>query len=236
MTLWFKVDVGFLSHPKFVQAVHDGGSASVHLWASMMAFCKRHKTGGRLSHVAVNALPGPAQGRWRTRALQALLDAGLVVEASEGYAMHDYAEWNPESSRPEPHRPAVEPEPIQNRSRTDPEQTHDTADPPLVDRVLTNGSGSLTPAVDHHRARARAVPSQSKSKSKSESARRKSAPRWRCVADAFPEWKPTDFHAALARKYGKDLRIEAAKYRDHEFAVPKTDPDRTFNNWLRRQQ
>lgn len=319
MKLWVKLDVDFLLHPKFVAAVDKGGSAAVHLWASALAYAKKHRTGGRLSHVQVNAIPGPAQGRWRARALQALLDVGLLDQVADGYVLHDYADWHPAESRP-----AVEPEQSHRKDKADPEQSHDTKiePPPTPDPI--NDSADLASMPGASRARARAVPLQSKSKSgegaiprveraspsylvgfadgvdaapreawealardavtvppmparckcgatadecsvclddyghdccpscthgerrlqlvkpargvpKRKAPSAPAAPRrWRNVAHAFPDWQPNEFHAALAAKYGKNLKLEAAKYRDHEFKDPKTDPDKTFNNWLRR--
>lgn len=38
----------------------------------------------------------------------------------------------------------------------------------------------------------------------------------------------------IARELGVDLKLELANFRDHEFKDPKSDPDATFRNWLRR--
>ncbi len=227
---WFKVDVDFLTHPKFIRAIDQGGSAAVHLWASMMGYAKKHRTRGRLSHVEVNAIAGPAQGRWRVRALQALLDVGLIDQVDDGYQIHDYLEWNPETRSPGC------PEQSHDEDRTDPEQSHDAPDTPSAPSIPLSDSDGLRPLRGIPRARARAVPSQSKSKSESSLSapkRSRGAPRWRNVVEAFPEWQPNAFHEALARKYGRDLKLEAAKFKDHDFGVPRSDPDRTFNNWLR---
>lgn len=54
---------------------------------------------------------------------------------------------------------------------------------------------------------------------------------WRfCPSD----FEPTETHVALAAENGLDLAAELAEFRDHEFATPKTDPGKTFANWLRR--
>lgn len=47
------------------------------------------------------------------------------------------------------------------------------------------------------------------------------------------DWQPTDAHRAIARERGVDFELELAKFRDHEFATPKSDYDATFRNWLR---
>lgn len=53
---------------------------------------------------------------------------------------------------------------------------------------------------------------------------------WRfCPAD----WQPTDKHRALATELHVNLDREVVAFREWEFAKPKTDPDLTFNRWLR---
>lgn len=37
----------------------------------------------------------------------------------------------------------------------------------------------------------------------------------------------------MATALGVDLELEMAKFRDHQFRDPRTDPDATFRNWLR---
>lgn len=54
--------------------------------------------------------------------------------------------------------------------------------------------------------------------------------RWRF---APADWHPNEKHHELARERRVDLALELAKFRDHEFDKPKSDPDRTFANWLR---
>ena len=54
--------------------------------------------------------------------------------------------------------------------------------------------------------------------------------RWRRVPTG---WEPNDGHRALAIKLGVSFDTELAKYRDHDYGTPKTDPDATFRNWLR---
>ena len=54
--------------------------------------------------------------------------------------------------------------------------------------------------------------------------------RWRRVPE---DWNPKADHQTIAAQMGISLTLEAQKYRDHEFATPKTDPDATFRNWLR---
>lgn len=54
--------------------------------------------------------------------------------------------------------------------------------------------------------------------------------RWRvCPTD----WVPKPYHADLAAELHVNLAFERDKFRDHEFDKLKTDPDKTFANWLR---
>lgn len=47
------------------------------------------------------------------------------------------------------------------------------------------------------------------------------------------DWSPTDEHRELATESGVNLDAEVAKFRDWEFAQPKSDWHATFRNWLR---
>lgn len=60
--------------------------------------------------------------------------------------------------------------------------------------------------------------------------RPRSSKNWKFVPK---DWAPKDSHRELATKLRVDLEAEATKFRDHEFAKPKSDADRAFNTWLR---
>jgi hypothetical protein len=101
-------------------------------------------------------------------------------------------------------------------------------------------TGSSQPESAGARARARARASGSswvvpverdgeKSPSRHAGARR-ARPRSRFAPD---DWNPRDAERALAKQLGVSLDHELPKFRDHEFARPRQDWDRTFANWLR---
>jgi hypothetical protein len=46
-------------------------------------------------------------------------------------------------------------------------------------------------------------------------------------------WQPSPEHRQIARDLRIPFDLELAKFRDHEFTVPKRDPDATFRNWIR---
>src|SRR6188768_3552880 len=53
---------------------------------------------------------------------------------------------------------------------------------------------------------------------------------WRRVPES---WQPSPEHRQIARDLRIPFDLELAKFRDHEFTVPKRDPDATFRNWIR---
>lgn len=61
----------------------------------------------------------------------------------------------------------------------------------------------------------------------------KRGPLWNFVPD---DWQPKDRHRTLAVDMLVDVDAEAAKFRAHEFATPRSDPDRAFDGWLRRSR
>lgn len=216
---WLQVDDRFLDHPKVVRAVRLAGSPAVHLWLGLMSFCKQHLTDGVIPADMVDAVAGPAP-RWRGRALDALVEVGLIERDPSALRVHDYLVLN-ES------RESIERKASARRAKA--AASHDAY-------LASLGN---TPKTE--------TKTETKTKTKTETIvslvarqppRKVREPKpverkWSNVVEAFPDWAPNDMHAKLAAKYGKDLRIEAAKFRDHEFKVKKSNPDRTFNNWLR---
>lgn len=87
----------------------------------------------------------------------------------------------------------------------------------------TSATMALEPVPQWH-------PKQSKKQSRTN---QRATPRgWTRVPD---DWTgPTPKHREMVAGSGVDVDGEAAKFRDHDFAKPKKDPDRTFSNWLRQ--
>lgn len=48
------------------------------------------------------------------------------------------------------------------------------------------------------------------------------------------DWQPDEGHRRIALERGVDFGRELESFRDHEFAVPKSDWSAAFRNWLRR--
>lgn len=61
-------------------------------------------------------------------------------------------------------------------------------------------------------------------------ARRAKPRRWTRVP---ADWEPSADHVGIAAAEGVDYPRELAKFRDHEFAKPRSDADAAFRNWLR---
>jgi hypothetical protein len=232
---WIKLDDRLLAHPKFVRAERLAGSTALHLWLGLLAYCKQRLTDGFVPADMLAAIDGPAP-RWRARALDALVSVGLVHREPDGVRLHDYLAQN-ES------RQAIETK--QRERRLSVARPHGERGPSVArasgERVASAGLAKTKPKQSAG-SPVPGKPPETETETETETVReggkqprgKPRQPKWRNVADAHPDWKPNGFHEALAARYRRDLRLEAAKFRDHDFAVPKTDPDRAFNNWLRR--
>lgn len=241
---WLRLDDAHFEHRKLKRLFRDGGSGAAWayvLWIGILAYCKRHLTDGRIDALDLDSPKGPKRENARERAYELLVRCELVARGEDGsIQVADYAQWNEtradvlrarseDAARKAAWRKNrglhlvsqpdsdVAPSPcdsgVPSVSRT-PYPPH----PPPLPLPVVSGNAALalapTPAPKRKRAPATGT--------------------WRNVLKAFPDWQPNDYHEALAAKYSKDLRVEAAKFKDHFFKDPKEDPDKTFNNWLRR--
>ena len=125
------------------------------------------------------------------------------------------------------------------RSRTEANDATDPPsppDPPLPSQIssfsaLSAVSFPLLASLQGPESKRAHADDELETRSKSvANSERKRRPTWRRVS---PEWQPTAEHARIAHDRRVDLALEIAKFRDHEFATPKRDPDATFRNWLR---
>jgi DNA-binding transcriptional MocR family regulator len=97
------------------------------------------------------------------------------------------------------------------------------------DTYNTQEKASETPTETPTETAARQEQEVKKLRSTSKPTARR-AKSWRIVPD---DWMPTDRHRSLATELGVSLNGEEAKFRDHEFKEPKTDPNRAFSRWIR---
>jgi len=80
---WFKVDDGFWSHPKTLALTPH----AIALWVRAGSYCGKHLTDGYVAAAILPMLQGDHD------AAQELIDAGLWTPAKNGYAFHDWEQY-----------------------------------------------------------------------------------------------------------------------------------------------
>jgi hypothetical protein len=90
---YLQLDDDLLNHPKFVRADRLAPSSAVHLWLGLMSYCKRLLTDGVVPIDMLPRVNGPGP-RWRGRALDALIEVGLIERTETELRVHDFLEWN----------------------------------------------------------------------------------------------------------------------------------------------
>ena len=85
--VWFKVDDGFATHPKVVQA----GNAACGLWVRAGSWSAQQLTDGYIPSSMIAVLGG------RKAEAKRLVEVGLWLEESDGYQFH---QWNEEGRQP----------------------------------------------------------------------------------------------------------------------------------------
>lgn len=117
---WFRVDDSFPSHPK-VLAIPRGATRmrAVGLWTALGAWCAQQLTDGRFGrHMVAEQGGTPADARQ-------LVEVGLWEVTSDGYAFHDWADWQPTRAQVEADREAARARmrTARNKRRSSPEHT-----------------------------------------------------------------------------------------------------------------
>jgi hypothetical protein len=97
MIEFMRVHVSFLSHPKTIRATRRAGGPAVWLWLGLLAWMHQHD-GEAVPSDCLDKVEGPTAPRQRAKALQALIDTGLVDVEGDGYAVHDFEHWSSEKS------------------------------------------------------------------------------------------------------------------------------------------
>ena len=108
---WFKVDDSFSSHPK-VMAIPRGAARlrAIGLWTSLGTWCARQLTDGRFARHMVDEHGGTVADARR------LVEVGLWVTTKDGYAFHDWEDWQPTRAKVEDDRAAARERMRRNRS------------------------------------------------------------------------------------------------------------------------
>ena len=97
---WFKVDDRLWSHPKWMMLPIEAKA----LWVSAGSYCAMHETDGEISRQTLAiVLPNSRQ----TRAANALVEAGLWEQESDGYRFHEWAEYQPTKAQLDAERQAT---------------------------------------------------------------------------------------------------------------------------------
>lgn len=120
--------------------------------------------------------------------------------------------------------------------------------PPVSIRADTSDAGTTPPVVPMATAQVPPVPPEaegSEAEKKAEevapaplsaSRRKRRGPLWHFVP---PDWEPKDSHRREQRERGwpdEFFQRVLKSFRNHEFAQPKSDPDRTFTVWMTREK
>lgn len=222
---WFKVDDGFWSHPKTATL----SDAAVALWLRAGAYSCQHLTDGVIEKPVLRFVG--AEG-----AAAELVDAGLWLDHPEGWAFHDWSDYQPTKADVEAERAAAR-ERMRERRRnkrgkfegSSPEQ------PAHVREKFENRSSTPTRPDPTRPSTSNEVDNpptpQGGNRSKSKGTR-------------LPEgWMPTMELVAQMRTECPDVDLEAEHriFTDYWIAQPgqkgvKVDWPATWRNWMRRKQ
>jgi hypothetical protein len=197
--------------------VHSLSDAAFRLWVSAIDYAREQKTDGELTANDMDAVPRcPARGRKRDSIVAELVAAGLLEEDGDSWQLHDFHDWQDSAEQVSAKQAAARER--MRRVRANRERTE--SEPP--------------PNVRQHQERDRDQEREEK-KQPSVVASGKPPPktkpvRWRKVPES---WQPNEGHQKIAADHGVNLAAELPKFRDHEFAQPKSDADACFRTWLR---
>jgi hypothetical protein len=81
---WLRIDDNLLDSPQWGQALLEGGSAALHVWAALSLWSAKHLTDGEVPAHMVSAIPGPRGAKVTEKAYQALVNASLLERRSDG--------------------------------------------------------------------------------------------------------------------------------------------------------
>lgn len=158
---WVKIDDSIFFHEKIVSA----GNAAVGAWMRMLAWSANHLTDG---HIPVKIAMLLSEGDQSS--IDSLINCQLLEQQADGYAIHDYLEYNPPSSEVRSQREAVSEarrnagirsgearrqandEQTTNKTGTNDEQKTNKIEPRTRTRTRSPYDLRSTSTVDHERA------------------------------------------------------------------------------------
>jgi len=215
---WARVDDGWWAHPKVVGLDLTARG----LWVSVLSWSCQHKT-DRVPRQIVAMC-----GDDGTAAAQ-LVAAGLWVTDGDGWAIHDWDEYQSERARK-----AAAGRIGGQRSGEVRRSAQDTneADDGASHEADQGASHEADDGASHEADAKQARPGPSQPVQQAQGGRKRRAP-----ARPLPDdWQPTDAHRQLAADLKVACDTEAAKFRDHAAANDRRqrDWDASFRTWLRR--
>lgn len=100
---WARLDDGYYAHPKVRKAL-TRDPASLALFSIALSWSAFHHQDGHVPDEAMDMLyPNP---RKRERALEVLVDVGMIYRNGDGWVIHDYLDYNESKEEIEARRAA----------------------------------------------------------------------------------------------------------------------------------
>lgn len=239
---WLELDDKILDHPKFVLAMDRGGSAAIHMWLGLRAYCGQNLSDGVVPKFMLKKVSGPERAKDREHALSVLVEVKLLEDYTDHYQLHDFLDHC--RSRKEIVAQRARARDRQTKSRG----SHAVTDS-VTDGVVTPTVTLPSPLLSSASPRSDLTPPASlgppprvepdisigdlASFAPEPAKIRAKRPRnqqWRRFPPGF---EPDDSHRKLAQQLGLNLPQQLAEIRDHEFAKPKSDAAATLRTWLR---
>jgi hypothetical protein len=204
-----------LDHPKWVRAVKAGGSGAVHLWLCMATWSARHLTDGIIPADMMGAVGGPERNT--SRALDALVASGLCsVDCQGTVTIHDFNDYNPTREQVMSARERM----ARNKRNSR------LARPVTGARHQGVTEGVIVSQPDPSPAQPSPIPPVAPQGAP----KKKRASLWH---DVPTDWQPNQKHRERCRNWPSGFfQREVDAFRNHRFAAGKSDPDKTFTNWL----
>jgi len=220
---WFKVDDGFWAHPKtFVLS-----DAAVALWLKAGTWASQMLTDGKIPANAVSIF------RASDEAAQELVASGLWRTTSEGYAFHDWDEYQPSAEVEKTKRAAR----AESARRAACARWHGPECGGQCEShgVAHSGPHSESDADNHADAMRGAMPRPVPSRpeeSKDSLPPEKILRETRLPAD----WVPTKAHFDYAKEHNLDIEKQVDKFRDHAHTHDRKVKrwNGAFTSWLKK--
>lgn len=147
-----ELDDQILRHPKFRRAVARGGSAVIHMWLALRAYCAQQLTDGHIPIDMIDFVDGPTDSRSKNRAISCLADSNLLHRTDTGWFLHDYLDHSSSRAQVIAWREANRTRKRNSRGMSRRDGERDTpvtppVTPPVTDGVTTSGLPAPSPSL-----------------------------------------------------------------------------------------